>query len=237
MKHTPIVPNSDTVHIIACETLRPELDLVMKARGCAYPIFWVDAGKHAWPDKLSRHLQEVIDTIPAQYTTLLLAYGFCGNALVGIRSNARTLVLTRAADCIPLFLGSQAERNRYGPATYFFTEGCLHSGPGLSGDLSALQARYGEERGIEILEMMMEHYKGFAVIDTGASDTAKLGAEIAGLAALLGLPVSVIPGNLRLLTALITGDWRAGEFLLVPPGGQVSFADSLNLRDSPFTAG
>ncbi|GHV18635.1 hypothetical protein FACS189493_8120 [Spirochaetia bacterium] len=219
--------DSDTVHIIACETLRPELDLVMKASGCAYPIRWVDTGKHAWPDKLSRHLQETIDSIPAQYTTLLLAYGFCGNAMVGLRSASRTLVLPRAADCIPLFLGSQAERNRYGPATYFFTEGCLHSGAGLSGDLSTLQARYGEEKGIEILEMMMEHYRGFAVIDTGASDTAKLSAEIDGLAVLLGLPVSVIPGNLRLLVALITGNWRTEEFLLVPPGGQVNFADSL----------
>jgi hypothetical protein len=161
----------EEIHIVACETLKPEISLVMRSRGCAYPIAWVESGKHVWPDKLHVAVQETIDKIPRSYTTILLVFGFCGNAMVGIKANGRRLVLPRAADCIPLFLGSQKKRDEYGVDTYFFTEGYLNSESSFATEYNVYVTRYGEKRGLSITKKMMEHYKHITVIDTGAFNT------------------------------------------------------------------
>jgi hypothetical protein len=44
------------------------------------------------------------------------------------------------------------------------------------------------------------------------------------------LPVFwVDSGNLRLIAALLSGDWNTDEFLVVEPGKEISFEDSLNV--------
>ena len=106
---------SGDIYILACETLKPELELVMKKLNCSYPLVWVDSGKHAWPDKLRIAVQEKLDgEFPPSCKTVLMVFGFCGNAMVGVHSRERTLVLPRAADCIPLYMGSRAEREAHG---------------------------------------------------------------------------------------------------------------------------
>jgi hypothetical protein len=66
----------EEIHIVACKTLKPEIDMVVHAHGCDYPIAWVDSGKHVWPDKLRICIQETIDTISPAYKTILLVFGF-----------------------------------------------------------------------------------------------------------------------------------------------------------------
>jgi hypothetical protein len=213
--------------IVACETLKQELQAVMKRRGCDYPVVWIDAGKHAWPDKLRVAIQEAIDGISPSYKTLLLLFGFCGNALVDIKARQHRLVLPRAADCIPLFIGSRKEREAYGSGMYFFTEGYLNSGGSIASDTDRVYRRYGEKRGLSILKKMVGHYKNFAVIDTGTFNVAEVKDKVQDFARLLDIPVNVIPGNLRIIDALLAGGWQDDEFLSVAPGGSITFEDSL----------
>ncbi|MDR1571484.1 MAG: DUF1638 domain-containing protein [Clostridiales Family XIII bacterium] len=219
----------EDICIVACETLKPELEAVMRARGCDYPVLWVGSGKHIWPDKLRVSIQEMIDSVPPSCRTVLLAFGFCGNSMVGIRSASCTLVLPRAADCIPLFLGSLARRMEYGSETYFFTEGYLHSETSFISECEALMLRYGESRGRRIMKKMLAHYRNIAVVDTGAFDVPGLVDEIRPFASLVDIPVSTIPGNLRLLDGLLAGGWDEGEYLVAEPGRGICFDDSLNL--------
>lgn len=213
--------------IIACETLREELSLIMDARSCSYPVVWVDAGKHVWPDKLRAAIQEALDALPPSCTTALALFGFCGNAMVGIRSPDHVLVLPRAADCIPLFLGSQAAREAAGVRTYFFTEGYLRSAGNIATEFKETAKRHGKKYALRVIKMMMEHYRNIAVIDTGAFETARVLEELADLSQTINIPVSVIPGNLRLINALLAGDWNRDEFLVIPPGETVTLADAL----------
>ncbi|MDR0598302.1 MAG: DUF1638 domain-containing protein, partial [Treponema sp.] len=93
----------ENIHIVACKTLAPELELAMQRRGVDIPVTFTESGKHAWPDKLRECIQESIDSVP-EGKTILLVFGFCGNSMVGVQSRSHTLVMPRVADCIPIFL-------------------------------------------------------------------------------------------------------------------------------------
>ncbi|MDR0568218.1 MAG: DUF1638 domain-containing protein [Spirochaetaceae bacterium] len=216
------------MYIIACETLRPELTAVMREQGRPYPAAWIPAEKHSRTDLLRECIQSAVDAVPVPYTAVLLAFGFCGNSLAGIQARNQTLVLPRTADCIPLFLGSQSARNAYGPGTYFFTEGHLRSKNSLLSDLSRCVQKYGPEDGTALAQELLKHYTAFAVIDTGASNAQSIAEEIKPYADLVRLPVSTIPGNIRLLRELLAGNWNNQDFLVIPPGKTISLEDTFS---------
>jgi hypothetical protein len=219
-------------HILACETLKPELKLVMKNRSCNYPIAWIPSGRHLWPNKLHASIEEELDKIPASYNTILLAFGFCGNAMVGIKAGSRRLVLPRVADCIPLFLGSWAKQKEYGTDTYFFTEGYLQSETSFASDILKYTKKFGKERTARIMKVMMQHYKNLAIVDTGAFDIINATKSIAEFAQLVDIPVSVIPGNLRIFDALLAGNWHNKDFIVIEPNQTFTLEDSLSVNQS-----
>ncbi|MDR0452631.1 MAG: DUF1638 domain-containing protein [Treponema sp.] len=225
------------IYVIACETLKQELLAVMGKQGCDYPVVWVDAGKHTWPDKLRVSVQEAIDGVPPSCKTVLLLFGFCGNAMVGIEARNHRLVMPKAADCIPLFIGSRKEREAYGTRTYFFTEGYLNSGGSMVSDASRIYERYGEEDGLFIMKKMLGHYQDFAVVDTGVFDVDAVRAGVEDFAKPLEIPVRLIPGSLRLIDALLAGAWQDDSFLVLAPGGKITFEDSLEAGKSQDFAG
>jgi hypothetical protein len=206
-------------YIIACETLKPELSAVMGDRD--YPIAWIPSGKHSKTEVLRQCIQEAVDAVSEEYSAVLLVFGFCGNSLAGVTARRQPLILPRVADCIPLFLGSQAERDSYGAGYYFFTEGYMRSESTVISEFSRCVEKYGAEEGTDLMKEMLKHYADFAVIDTGAFDGNALAQEIRPFADALNLRVSVIPGNIRLLRKLIAGDWNEDEFLIAPPGGAI----------------
>lgn len=218
--------------VVACETLKKELETAMAQGGHRRPVVWVESGLHAWPDKLRAKLQETLDALPPETTTVLLAFGFCGNSMVGIKAGPRTLVLPRVADCIPIFLGSTQKRQAAGSDVYFLTEGYLTGEQNIIREHAYYLGRYGEKRANRIAKAMMAHYKQFAVIDTGAFPVPPIVAEIEPYAGLLGIPVNVVPGDLAILRDLLPGPWDAERFLTVPPGGQIAFEDSVGLGES-----
>jgi hypothetical protein len=221
----------ENAHIVACKTLAPEIELVMQRRGIDMPITFVESGKHVWPDKLRNCIQESIDSVPAG-RTILLVFGFCGNSMVGVQSRSHTLVMPRVADCIPIFLGSRKTREEYGIHTYFYTKGYLESEANIVSDYGRVLEKYGQKRSLRVIRAMMEHYKNIAIVDTGAFDTGELKEKVASVADLIDIPVSVVPGNLRLIDALLKGDWMDDEFIIIPGGSEVSFEMSLNLGSS-----
>ena len=208
----------------------------MEKRGCDFPVIWVDAGKHTWPDKLRVSIQEAIDGIFPSYEIVLLLFGFCGNAMVGIEARNHKLVMPKAADCIPLFIGSREERETYGTRTYFFTEGYLNSGGSMLSDASRIYERYGEEDGLYILKKMLGHYQDFAVVNTGVFDVDAVKVRVDDFAKPLEIPVKLIPGSLRYIDALLTGVWQDDAFLVLEPGGKITFEDSLEAGKSQNTA-
>ncbi|GHU53607.1 hypothetical protein FACS1894200_14120 [Spirochaetia bacterium] len=217
----------ENAHIVACKTLGPEIELLMQRHKLDLPRSFVESGKHVWPDKLRVCIQESIDRVP-RGRTILLVFGFCGNSLVGIKSGSHTLVLPQAADCIPLFLGGRKNREAYGIYTYFFTKGYLESEANFVKDYAVYVQKYGKKRSDRVMQEMMKHYKRIAVIDTGAFDPEEVKDAISPFARIIDVPVSIIPGNLRIIDMLLTGDWNPLEFLTIGPDSEVTFEMSLN---------
>ena len=222
----------DKTCIVACEALKLELDLVIQNRNCSLPVYWIDQGKHSRPDDLRAAVQEALDQLTPGHRVLLL-FGFCGNAMVGLNAGTHTLVLPKVADCIPLYIGSRQERDSYGTAVYFFTEGYMNSKTGgIASDSNRTLERYGEKRGTSILKKMLGHYKNFAVIDTGAFDVAPVQEKVEKFAKIVDIPVITIPGSVKYIDALLSSEWPESDFLIVQPGGNVRFEDSLGLGQS-----
>ena len=75
--------------VMACATVIEEM-LPHLPKGMDHQIF--DFGLHVNPDKLRSTLQEAIDAVSGQYDTIILGYGMCSQAVIGIKANGCRLV-------------------------------------------------------------------------------------------------------------------------------------------------
>ena len=91
--------------IIACKTLEEELLYVMESLSMHPPVVWLESGLHNNPAHLHERLQEELDKITGQ-ELVIMAFGFCGNSVLHLKTGNYTLILPRVDDCISLLLGS-----------------------------------------------------------------------------------------------------------------------------------
>lgn len=218
----------DTI-IVACATLEQELKFVMDELNCNYPVKWIDSGHHVWPDRLRAKIQETLDEIEPMYNTVLLVFGFCGNSMVGVKSGSRTLVLPSVADCIPIWLGSRAEKEKHGNYSYFFTDGYLSSEKTIINEYEYSKAKYGEKRAKRVMDTMLANYKSLLVVDTGTYEVEPVFETVKVFADQMDLTADKVKGNLRLIKELLSGNWDRNEFTVIPPGSEFTLEDSLNI--------
>lgn len=211
--------------ILACQTLRDELNLVIKETGVDFPVFYVESGLHNTPELLHKRIQREINRID-NVDVILLLFGYCGNSLLGIQSNKVRLILPKVDDCIPLLLGSSQARKIFSKemGTYFLTKGWLDYENNLIKEYDRCVARYGQVRAAKIMKIMMGNYKRFVLIDTGAYQVDSVLPKTREFAARLGMCHEVAPGSLRMVHKLLQGEWD-DEFLVLEPGQQVTLAD------------
>ena len=78
--------------ILACKTLRYEVEKACKDNDIDYPIYWIESGLHNYPEKLHNNLQEELDKLQG-FDRVIMTFGLCGNALLGIKSNNLELII------------------------------------------------------------------------------------------------------------------------------------------------
>jgi len=211
---------NDGFHIIACATVAEEL------RHLGVPeerMTVLEFGLHSYPDRLKTELQAAIDAVEGE-CDLLLGYGLCSYAAVGLRSDTHRLVIPRVDDCIALFLGSRAEHMRVlheEPGTYYLTKGWVEAQEGTFQEYARLVERYGEARAMRVARAMLANYTRLALINTGnyrMEEYREYARETAGF---LELRFEEIPGSNRMLTMLLEGEW-GDEFVVVEAGSAVT---------------
>lgn len=208
--------------VIACRTLEDEIALAAREAGVSHPTRWVEPGLDARPDKLRDHLRAELDQVSGA-DRVLLAFGYCGHALLGLRAAEFELVFPRADDCISLLLGSTERREAIAgeTPTYFVTEGWLDHESNIWSDYQRATATMGPERARQAMALLLGPYRRLGVIDSGACPLARVTGRTRDIAAALGLEHEVIAGSTRYLRQLLTGPWGE-EFVTIPPGGTVT---------------
>jgi hypothetical protein len=216
-------------------------------------VEFTELGAHVNANLLRQTIQSLIDAAdssPKKYDAILLLFGLCGNATVGLRAGANTkLILPRAHDCCTILLGSKQAFERHfkdAPSTPFSSSGYVERGEYFMrtsdgsggvrntlayGDAFAqLVAKYGEDDAKYIWEQMHPPAPPAAagaserVVFINLPQTAHLGhaARFREKAEAAGKTVEQLDGDIRLIANLIDGRWDEGEFLTVPPSHEIA---------------
>ena len=206
--------------VIACATVIEELAPFMP-EGMASQV--LDFGLHTRPGLLREALQAEIDA-SFDVDVVLLGYGMCSRAVIGVRATDVTLVLPRVHDCIGLFLGGQGaytDQLRREPGTYYLTKGWIAVGDSPFEQVKRLAEKYGPERARRMVDLMLKHYTRLAFIDTGAYDLESYRDYARRTAAEFDLRFEEIEADAGLLRRLVAGPWDE-EVIVVPPGGTIT---------------
>ncbi|MBB6217350.1 hypothetical protein HNQ80_003469 [Anaerosolibacter carboniphilus] len=233
--------------IVACKTIGDELNMAIRETGCNYPILWIESGLHLYPDSLRKRLQEELNHL-SNVDQVLLAFGFCGNSLVGLTASNYRLIFPHVDDCITLLLGSTERRKEISneAGTYFLTKGWIDFEKNIWVEYQETVSRYGQARADRIYKTILQHYKRLGIIDTGAYELENLLESSELMAKDLKLNHEVFPGTLRYMKKLLMGPWDE-EFVVIEPGESVTLghvygnlakaASAVSLRCSHAAAG
>jgi hypothetical protein len=206
--------------VMACATVIEEM-LPHLPPGMQHQVF--DFGLHVNPEKLRRTLQEAIDAVSGQYDTIILGYGLCSQAIIGLQANGCTLVVPRVDDCISIFLGSRSaylNQAHTEPGTYYLTKGWIEVGDTPFSEYERILQRFGKERAERIYHLMLANYKRLALINTGQYELEHYREYAQHMAERFNLRYEEIEGSDILVQKMLTGLWGE-EFVVVQPGEMI----------------
>lgn len=213
--------------VIACSILKEEIESIIARYGLAdaLDVIWMPESLHNVPDRLKAALQEQIDDVDSARPEILLAYGNCGNALVGLETREVPLVMPRLADCISILLFGYDDLDELRKHTIFQTRGMLDGEQGLEAQYKTLVERKGEKRACWIIEEMYKHYDELLLIDTGVCNLAPQLERVRHIGELYHLKPALREGNVGILERLLTGDTQSPDFIHVAPHEKIKLVD------------
>lgn len=208
--------------VIACRVVIEEL-LPLLPNSIQYET--LDFGLHANPDKLKKALQEKIDALNHEEGMILLGYGLCSRAVVGLRSEHCSLLIPRVDDCISIFLGSREDylkQMKSEPGTYYLTKGWIEAGDNPFGLYDQMAERYGVEKAHGLIKRMLKNYTRLVFINTGQYEVDRYRQLSRELASRYDLRFEEIYGSTSLVKKMIHGPWDE-DLIIIPPGQTISY--------------
>lgn len=214
--------NNERTLVMACQTVIEEM-LPLMPPGMHSQV--LDFGLHIQPEKLRATLQETIDAVGDRIETILLGYGLCSQAVIGLASRKFRLVVPRVDDCIAIFLGSRdayTTQSRSEPGTYYLTKGWIEVGSTPFSEYDDLVKRMGPEKAERIQKIMLRNYKRLALINTGQYHMEQYREYTRKTAERFNLRYEEIPGSNGLVKKMLEGNWD-DEFVVVEPGDTIRY--------------
>ena len=212
------------VKFLGCATVVEEIQPILPNNiSCEI----LDFGLHLNPENLKKRLQDSIDQNCSDYDTIILGYGLCSMAVVGLQSRNCKLVVPKVDDCIAIFLGSRQAYNHQAakePGTYYLTKGWIEVSDTILDEYNRNVEKYGKERADFIMQTMFRNYKRLVYIDTGVADQDKYRQYAQKTAEHFGLRFEEVRGSDYLIRKLIFGPWDE-DFIVLSPGETIEYAD------------
>jgi hypothetical protein len=214
--------NQSRTLILACATVIEEmLPLMPPEMKCQV----LDFGLHVNPEKLRNTLQETIDAVGAEYDTIVLGYGLCSQAIIGIKATHCQVVVPRVDDCIAIFLGSCAayqQQFKSEPGTYYLTKGWIKVGDSPFAEYEQILVNQGKDRADRIMRLMLKNYTRLALINTGQHEMDYYREYAQKTAERFGLRYEEIEGSTALVKKMIAGPWD-DDFIVIPVGETIQY--------------
>jgi len=231
------------IKVIACEVFSREFWLAAGESPHVIDLKFLPFGLHDTPEELRVQIQQAIDETDAdEYDYIVLGYGLCSRGAAEVRARDIPMVITKAHDCITLFLGSRARYSKEfsaSPGTYYFSPGWIERKEGEmdQGGLEEVKQRMREERYAEYVEKYGEdnaqflieqesgwlaNYTRAAFINMKIGDIESYREFTKKLADERGWDHAEIEGDNSLIRRLLNGDWDSDDFLKVPPGQSIT---------------
>ncbi|MEN6298975.1 MAG: DUF1638 domain-containing protein [Anaerolineaceae bacterium] len=214
--------DNSRILILACATVIEEI-LPLLPSSMAYRV--LDFGLHVNPEQLRTTLQEAIDANDNQFDIIILGYGLCSQAIIGIKSHHCKIVIPRVDDCIAIFLGSGAayqQQCNKEPGTYYLTKGWIKVGDSPFAEYEQMVVNQGKDRADRIMRLMLKNYTRLALINTGQYKMDYYREYARKTAERFGLRYEEIEGSPTLVKKMIEGNWD-DDFIVLPAGEPVQF--------------
>ncbi len=155
--------------VIACGIIKRELEH-LKEGASGVQVEYLPQKLHRSPELLNKSLQDAVNRPRDEEEKLILGYGLCCNAVVGIQAPSQGLYIPRVHDCITFFLGSREQYQELftkNPGTYYLTSGWINN---KKDPLGLVEHEYTERVGREMAEETMQteirNYKRISYIHT-----------------------------------------------------------------------
>ena len=228
--------------LLACDVFQEELEALGGANPPWATIRYLEMGLHDQPDKLREAISKTIDELEAttDIEAIALAYGRCGNGLVGVVAKGCSLILPQAHDCVSILLGSRDRHTavlKENPGTYFYSPGWVRGkrvpGPDREAYLRDFYAeRYGDDEDmidelVDVDRETFEHHNCAAYVDLTGNKAAR--AYCQNCAHHLGWSYRPLEGDPSFLRDLILGNWDDERFLRIRPGQTIGADTDGNL--------
>ena len=187
----------------------------------------LEAQLHISPERLKEALRAAVAAADVPGATIVLGYGLCSNAVLGLKTEHATLVVPRVDDCIAMLLGSneafsaEAEKER---GSYYVAKAYLDECDTIMSEHEKLVHKRGREKAERMMRLLLKHYTRIVLVDTGRYDLEPCRARVAGFAETFDLAVEEVPGTTRILDALLAEDW-GDDFVVARPGHELTLRD------------
>ncbi|MBT5812960.1 MAG: DUF1638 domain-containing protein [Opitutales bacterium] len=232
--------------LLACDVFKEELAVFGGDVPPWHRIEYLDMGLHDRPNNMRIEIQAAINRLDEdlEIDVILLAYGLCGNGLLGAQAIRCPLILPRAHDCISILLGGIAPHNailKENPGTYFYSPGWVRGkrvpGPDREAHIRKIYGtRYPNDE--EMVEDLVEadfdsfaHNSCAAYVDV--TQNAEAEKYCKDCAQHLSWQFRRLPGDASMLQNLIKGNWDSNRYLTVPSGHSIAVNSQSELISKP----
>ena len=217
---------------ICCKMIEKEFKKAYADIGSKNTVYWLDAGLHSNPVHLHTSLQNTLDSLPEDVDRVIMAYGLCGKAAIGLKTRNFDMIMPKTDDCIALLLGSNDEKKN-NKSTIFVTDTWISGERSMLNEYNYLLNRYGQQKGDRIFKRQFMHYTTLGVLDTGCYNIDDVIAETKEFSDMLSLSTKVIPTTYNYLESLINfkyepDDFDDSKYLYVEKNSEVSEGDFFN---------
>lgn len=210
--------------LIGCGIIKKELLNVLDKKQDNIETIWMDEDLHNHPEKLNVELQKTIDSLIV-YDEVLLSYGLCGNALVGITATNCDLLYPATDDCINALMCDNCNLAQLRKDSIFVSRGWLTTKNGFTSEYQRAVDKYGEERAELIYQTLYEHYNNVVYMKTEEIVEEEMHAAARKMADQLELNLLYEPAGIRIYEKLLTCKEDNVEIKRLKKGETIQYAD------------